>query len=396
MMKKKILLFVVILVGFVVLAKIAVTAKEEDSNEEMAKIVKLSKVGTKEIQEVREFSGIVKGLGEVEIAPEISGRLVSVNKKEGEKVTKGEILATIDATDFLAQNSLSAEQTQVSKDAFSATEEYQGQLVDEARIELEKAEDLKKEAKKTEDESGLKIAKRNVEKAEEAIRTAKRMRDLQLSLSQGEVDLSQKQARITSLGVNKTIIRAPFSGIFTKKLSQEGQIVSPATAIMVLVQSEQKEIAIDLPSKVANGLKLNQEVFAIKEKTKDGNEDDNSERFAITVASISPVSDEITRKSSVKFSFDNEDVALGEFIRVLIPVSEKQDVLAVPIASVKKSYFEDVIFVVENEIAKEQKVELGIIQGNLIEIKNGLNEGQSFVVEGQQNLRNGDKIRIYE
>jgi RND family efflux transporter MFP subunit len=395
-MKKKILLFVVILIGFAVLAKIAVTAKEEDGSEETAKIVKLSEVGTKEIQEEREFSGIVKGMGEVEIAPEISGRLVSVNKKEGEKVAKGEILATIDATDFLAQNSLSAEQTQVSKDAFSATEEYQGQLVDEARIELEKAEDLKKEAKKDGDESGLKIAKRNVEKAEEAIRTAKRMRDLQLSLSQGEVDLSQKQARITSLGVNKTIIRAPFSGIFTKKLSQEGQIVSPETAIMVLVQSEQKEIAIDLPSEVANKLKLNQEVFAIKEKIKDNRENEEGEKFAIIIASISPVSDEITRKSSVKFSFDNPDVALGEFVRVLIPVNKKQDALAVPITSLKKSYFEDVIFVVENEIAKEQKVKLGIIDGDSIEIINGLTEGQSFVVEGQQNLRNGDKIRIHE
>lgn len=392
-MKKKILLFVVILFAFAVIAKIAVTAKEEKGDDEkVTKVVKLSNVSTRGLQETREFSAIVKGVGEVEIAPEISGRLTSVNKKEGEKVTKGEILAIIDATDFYAQNSLSNEQIEVSKDAFSATEEYQDQLVDEARAELEKAEELKKIAKKDEDESQLKIAKRNVENAEEAVRTAKRMRDLQLSLSQGEIDLSQKQARITSLDINKTRIRAPFSGIFTKKLSKEGQIVSPNTAIMVLVQSEQKEIAIDLPSEVANELELNREVFAIK----DNKEIKEGERFAITVVSISPVSDEITRKSSVKFSFDNEDVTLGEFVRVLIPVSEKEDVLAVPITSVKKSYFEDVVFVVENGIAKEQKVELGIIQDELVEIKNGLSEGQSFVVEGQQNLRNGDKIRIYE
>lgn len=391
-MKKKILLLAVISVTLVAFAKMVVTADEDKGNEETAKVVKLSEVGARELQEVREFSAIVKGVGEVEIAPEISGRLTSVNKKEGEKVTKGEILATIDAADFFAQNSLSVEQIEVSKDAFSATEEYQDQLVDAARAELEKAEDLKKMAKKDEDESGLKIAKRNVENAEEAVRTAKRMRDLQLSLSQGEIDLSQKQARITSLDINKTRIRAPFSGIFTKKLSKEGQIVSPATPIMVLVQSAQKEIAIDLPGEVADGLRLDREVFAIK----DNKEVAEGQRFAVTVTSISPVSDETTRKSSVKFSFDNKDVALGEFVRVLIPVSEKEEALAVPVASVKKSYFEDVIFVVEDGIVKEQKVELGIIEGDLVEIKNGLSEGQNFVVEGQQNLRNGDKVRIYE
>ncbi len=387
-MKKIFLLIAAFLLIAFVISRVVVTAQEKNI-EEIEKVVKVEEAKTQNINETREFSAIVKGVGEVGIAPEISGRLMQINKKEGENIFKGEILATIDANDFFALNALSKEQIKVSEDALSSADEYQDQLVDEARIELEKAEDAKKEAKKGSDESAIKLAKRNVDKAEEAVRTAKRMRDLQASLTQGQVDISQKQANITALNINKTRIRAPFNGIFTKKLLQEGEIVSPQTAIFVLVQSKEKEITIDLPAEVAQKMSIGQEVSVIRG-------DEGKDQFIAKVDSISPVSDSVTRKSSAKFVFDNEDVILGEFITVLIPVSESKESIAIPITSIKKSYFENIIFIIEDGKAKEQRVETGIIDGNLIEIQKGLKEGEIFVTDGQQNLRNGDKIRIYE
>ncbi len=387
-MKKKILLFATFLVLVFVVSK-AVTTAQEKNEEEFEKIAKVQEVKISEITETREFSGIVKGVGEIAIAPEISGRLLSINKKEGEIVKKGEVLATIDPTNYLAQNSLSVEQTKVSEDALAKTDEYQDKLVDIARIELQKAEDVKKEAKKGSDESAIKLAKRNVEEAEEAVRTAKRMRDLQTSLAQGQIDVSQKQANISAISLNNTKIKAPFDGIFTKKLLQEGEIVSPQTKIFVLVQSEEKEIEIDLPAEVARKMTVGQEISVIKDTN-------GGEEFIAKVDSISPVSDEITRKSGVKFIFDNENVILGEFVRVLIPISEKKSVIAIPISSIKKSYFENVVFVVEDGLAKEQRVDLGIIESGLIEITRGLEKGAILVIEGQQNLRNGDNVRIYE
>lgn len=386
---KKYIIPSIILLLLISVSFVAIVFAQEETAVEVEKTVKVEEAKASNLKEVVEFSAIVKGVGEVGIAPEISGRLTSIRKKEGETFFKGEILATIDDASFLAQNSVATQQVQTSKEALAGTDEYQEQLIDEAQIELEKAEDAKDEAKEGSDEVALELARKNVDKAEEAVKTAKRMRDLQLSLVQGQIDISQKQANVAYLNVDKTKIRAPFAGIFTKKLLQEGEIVSPQTTMFILVQSQEKEIKVDLPTNVAQKLAIGQEVFVAR----DG---EDREDFLVRISSISPVSDEITRKSRVTFAFEKEDVILGEFVRILIPINEKNDIIAVPIDSVRKSYYENVLFVVEGDRVREEKVELGVIDKGMVEIQKGLAEGEVFVTDGQQNLRNGDKIRIYE
>ena len=54
----------------------------------------------------------------------------------------------------------------------------------------------------------------------------------------------------------------------------------------------------------------------------------------------------------------------------------------------------DYVFVAENNSAKLRPVEIGLILDSRVLIAKGLSEGENFIISGQTNLKNGDKITI--
>lgn len=389
MMKKRGIVLALIsmaVVGTIFVWKGAQLASGTDEPQD-TKIVKTELVIRKNLEEKIEFAGFVKGKREVNLRPEVSGRLLKINKKEGESIRKGEILATIDADEFLAQAALAKEQIRVAQDAASGTEQYYDQLVDQSQSELKKAENLYSIAKKDDDKDDKKIAKRNLETAQEALKSARRMRDLQNSLAQGQIPLSQKQAQLSFVQINNTRIRAPFDGVVARIFQEEGALVSPQTAVFMFVEAESFELEIALPLDVSRKMTIGQEI--------EGRTETNN-TFSASVQSISPTSDLTTRKANVTFSLDDKELSSGDFVNIAIPVNVSMDALIVSVDSLKKSYHENVIFVIADSEVKEVIVEIGISDGEFVEIIKGLKGGEVIVAQGQQDLRSGDKVKIYE
>ncbi|GEM_PF-2919413 len=386
MKKYFLLLFALSLILVVIVFNKEVEASK--SEEDKSKTVKIQEVREGEILEEIEFSNFTEYQKEVELSPEISGRLLSILKKEGEAVKKGELLAIIDADEVLAQAVLDTEQINSLRNNLVKTKGHQDQLVDESRVAVEKAENLYSIAKRGSDKDEERIAKRNKELAQEALKSAKELRDLQSSLAQGQIGVLQKQKLMNSVQIENTKIKAPFNGVLTRNYKNEGELVSPMTKLFMLVGLDQKvQIEMQIPVEFTKNLEIGQ---LLKARNKKGIV------FDVKIVSISPLFDTRTRKSNLKLETEGSNSSVGDFLSVFIPVKLSGKTLMISKESLKKDFHEDIVFVVKDGVSEKRLVEIGTIGEEFVGIKNGLRNGEMVVVEGQYGLRNGDKVKIYE
>ena len=113
------------------------------------------------------------------------------------------------------------------------------------------------------------------------------------------------------------------------------------------------------------------------------------------ISYISPTLQPMQRTASVEISIDNDEGLLkpGMFAKVTIPVKIQTDAILVP----RVSLIEDGttkkqnVFVVEAGVSHRKPVEVGLAQDGLVEIVNGLDEGESVVVAGQHSPKSRRK-----
>ena len=91
----------------------------------------------------------------------------------------------------------------------------------------------------------------------------------------------------------------------------------------------------------------------------------------------------------------SEKLLPGMMAELKIPVERKKNVIAIDNDAVLTKPNEDkFVFVVENDVARERPVALGTVSENVTEISSGLREGEWLVVQGQQMLKDGVKVKV--
>lgn len=349
------------------------------------KEVEVKQVERNAIEKKQEFSSTVKGFQETDLAPKISGRLLKVYKKEGDRVYKGEIVALIDGNELLAEKNLAYEKVKSSEKSLDEKSEYYEQLVDEAEESLDQAEEDLDEAKDSGDESESRVANSVVEKAEEAVKSAKELEDLQGQLAKNQLNISKQQLSVASSYADSTKIVAPYSGVITGKYFETGSLVSPASPIVSISKSKEKELDIFVPGKIADQINVGKGVILTSE---------SGDEVSGTVYAISPASDKISRKSKIRISFSGDRFGLGGFVTAHLVIERQENEIVIPLSSIRKDYHENVVFVEEDGVAKKKVVELGTIDGNYAQVISGLKEGENLIVNGHQYLKNNEKIDI--
>lgn len=390
-MNKKIFITVVLVVfltGSSTLFFFSKTQKQNESEEDFFKRVKVVEVEKGNIVQKQEYSGVVKGYQETDLAPKISGFLEKIYKKEGDEVAKGEILAEINGDQISAQRKLSQTQVNNAQDYSKNSNDYYNQLIDEAKANREAYEDLYSSAKDSGSDQEKEIAKNNFEIAKEAEASAKRMRDLQSQMSEGQVMVAKDRLGLSVVTLDDTKITAPFKGVLIRKNYDEGVLVSPQTAIFSIARNDKKEVDIFLAGNVADELNLSEEVSLT---------DSLGNKFIGKIEAIAPSADSVSRKSLVRIVLENPEVRLGEFLKAEIETKNKTQVVTIPIRAIQKNYHDNFVFVVsDNKTVRKQKVELGIVEDDQVEVVSGVLEKDLIVIEGQTYLKDNERIKIYE
>src|SRR5262249_14673697 len=114
--------------------------------------------------------------------------------------------------------------------------------------------------------------------------------------------------------------------------------------------------------------------------------------FPAKVATIAPTADQRTRTFTVKIWPDSNDGTLreGMFAQVRITAQERQGVLVLPNEAITSRLGKTVVFVIDNNQAKQREVTVGVSDGKRSEIVSGLNDGEVVASSAIDTLNDGD------
>jgi len=333
------------------------------------------------------------------LKPEVSGRIKALNIEEGQHVKKDDLLVKLDDQEF-SLNLDSAEAARLKNLSELLLESQFSEQADiEQTIDLEKLakaeqeyeakRQLYREDKITEEE--LEEAYRIYElimiesgqKKEEIIAAAK-------GLTQSEIDV--KKARIN---LEKTNIRAPFSGIITDiKISLE-EHVSGANELFTLVNIDRIQVHAKVLESEIGKIKLGREVQLRFSAYPD-------RIFKGSVKAISPIvnPEDKTCKVFIDASNPDEEIKPGMHAEVEIVSDIYEDRLLVPQEAILHRGGRKLVFVFEDGLAKWRYVQTGLENENFAEILpaerqgEGVKEGESVLIEGHFTLAHDARVKI--
>ncbi len=403
------------LILFVVL--IIVIAVVISGGKEQAIEVQVEPVQKRNIVQTVTATGKVQSEIQVDISAEVSGEIISLPYKEGDEVTQGSMVVKIKPDVFMPQ----LQQQQAGVNVQQRKLESQEVTLRKFELEYDRIKQLYDKGLSTQSE--LDLAKSNVDQTLAQMNTIK-------------AQINQQQAAVNSVkyDISKTTINSPINGTVTSLNNEPGEkvlgtISNQGSNIMTISDLSKMECQVEVGetdvAKVKVGDTARVEIDAFPDKKFNG--------VVYEVGNSAQTTAQGTQEEVVNFIVkirivDNKvDLRPGMSCTAYIEVEKKDNVLSVPIQSVtireeeKEEETEgetgnenlsmqnksgqdekpqEVVFIVENGVAKMKPVKAGISDDAYIEITEGLVDGEQ-VVKGSfkainSDLENDMKVKIEE
>ena len=301
-----------------------------------AVIVKVAPATKRTLQLNEEITGTVRAKTRAVIEAKISGRVLAMNATLGQFVKAGDVLATLDAQEMQAR----AESAKAMLDQATSDERRTASLVATNAVSKSDYDAAK---------ARLEVAKASVSEAQ------------------------------TMLGYAK--VTAPFDGVITRKLADQGDLAAPGKPLLDLENPAQLRIEADIPEALIASLKIGASL-------------DVTPKAKATVAEMSPTGDPNSRTFPVKLDLPaGNTMRPGQFVRIAVPVRE-YEALVIPAAAFVQRGQLQMVFVNENNIAKLRLIRTGRERSEGIEVLAGLDGGESLVIEGAAKLMDGQPLTV--
>jgi membrane fusion protein (multidrug efflux system) len=289
-------------------------------------------------------SGKIGAVNEIEIKPEVAGKVSAIYFKEGEQVSKGAVLLKLNDADPQAQ--LLKNKTQL-------------------KLAEEKSERLKKL-----------LAVNGIGQEEY---------DVQLN----EINSLKADQAYINAQVAKTTIVAPFNGIVGLKSISEGAYVSPTQTIASLVQVKPVFIEFSLPEKYSGLIKKGIKVKFTNENSAD------AKTHEASIYAIEPKIEESTRSLRARALYNgNTEFYPGMFVKVFVNLGSAEESLMIPSQSVIPVLKGQKVLVSRGGVADEAKILTGIRTADKIQVIEGLKEGDTVLTTGLLSVKKGTKLKF--
>ena len=301
------------------------------------------------------YSGEIKARVEADLAFRVAGKLTQRHVDIGDKVTQGQLLASLDTTDL-----------QLNRQAALASVQAARSEVDTAKGEWERNRALF--------EKNF-ISKAALDTYNNRLNAAK----ANLSAAQAQLDLAQNQAGYTELHADQ-------AGVITAAMVETGQVVAAGQAVLHLAYEGEREVQIRLGENTAKNLSVGTLVSVSLWAQP-------AQVFQGKVREIAPAVD-ATRSFLVKISLLNppENVALGVTADVRLPQTHTANAHWLPASALFQEAKQPAVWVVDaNHQVKTQVVEVMAYQENGITVS-GLSKGMQVIAAGVHQLSTGQTI----
>jgi membrane fusion protein (multidrug efflux system) len=286
-----------------------------------------------------ELNGNVLPQEMIEIRPEVSGRITQLMMNDGASVAAGGLLARINNAELQAQQ----QQLQVQFDMAVKTEQRLKKL-----LEI----------------NGVNQA------------------DYDQALNQ--VNLITANKNILQAQLDKTEIRAPFSGVLGLRQISNGAYVTPNTILTTLQSRDQMKIDFLVPESYLSLLKLNQKINVSSPHF--------AEIFSATIIAFESNINNSTNNAKVRAKLHSNKLKAGSFVKINLDKSEKG--IVVPTNAIIPDALSNQVVVVRNGKGMFQNVKTGIRNANVVQITEGIKQGDSIVIGGVLFVRPNAELKI--
>lgn len=358
-------------------------ARLEAAKPTAAPAITVSKVTTNNFIETAAVSGSLIPREEILVSPEIEGlRVLELLADEGDHVKKGQVLARLVSEQIDAQ--LAQNQANLAR-SNAAIAQAESQIVQadaqakEAAAQLERAEPLKK--------SGY-LSGSTYDQRESAARTtAAQLIAARDGLTAAKAEKAQVEAQGRELlwRRSNTDVTAPQDGVISRRTARMGALASSVGEPMFrIIQNGEIELDAEIVETELKNVKVGQKAVVSVPQIGD---------FEGKVRLVSPEVDKTTRLGRVKvFLGSNPQLRIGTYAHGLIDTAHSRG-LGVPTSAVTFEQGSTYVQVVSANKVKKQAIRIGLISGDLIEVKEGLHDGDLVVTRAGTFLRDGDVVR---
>lgn len=281
----------------------------------------------------------------ITVSSEISGRIESIPLEEGCQVKTGDLLVKLNMDLILPE--FDSAKAQVERD----------------QIEFDRMTNLAKE-------------------------NATTQRDLDNATSQ----LAVSKARLEGISarLERTSILSPTNGVLNDLPVEEGEYVDPGNPVAQVVDTNTVKVVVEIPERDIA-------FFSVGGKAKVfANTGDSNEPLTGTITFISELADSKTRTTRTEITLDNRQRLLrsGQIVNVHLTRRILKDAVMVPLLAVIPMEDSKAVYIVNSSLTKRREVELGIIRGDQVQIKSGLEPGDKLIIAGHRFVALGQKVNI--
>lgn len=320
-------------------------------------------VARRTVSEKLTYTGVLEAWRKINITPETGGKLARLHVEEGQRVAQDQLLAELDA------ESIGLQLKQAEAGLAVADANFQNAARNKDRLDRLAAEKAVSDQQVEQVKLGYDAAKAQLEQAQAGVNLARHARDA-------------------------GVMKAPWGGIVASKNAQVGDIINPMmgggygvpTGVLTLMDDSRIKVLIEVSPGDFGRLQKGRPALL---RVADG----ETKEYSGTISFLNPMADPASKKFRVEVIVGNAERTLrpGTFASILFEVQSHENALAVPQKSILNDKY---VFVVENGKAVRREVALGLRNTTMIEVLDGLKEGDLVVVEGNFGLIEGSPVEI--
>jgi RND family efflux transporter MFP subunit len=364
--------------------------------------VAVAKVSTEDLSHGLVLTAEFRPFQEVDVMAKVAGFVKQINVDVGDRVKQGQLLATLEIPE-MADDLRRADAAVVR-----------------ARAEVTRAQDEQRRAESVhsiahlsfqristvaEKKPGL-VAQQEIDEAQ----SRDLVTEAQVAATKSALAAAQEQVNVNSADTQKvktlmdyTRVTAPFAGVITKRYADTGSMIQAGTAsqtqampVVKLSENSLLRLILPVPESAVPTVHIGQQV-QVRVPTLNRSFPGRVARFAEKVSMA-------TRTMDTEVDVPNPSLVLipGMYAEVNLTLDRRNKVLALPVMAVDRDNSDSqpgaaqtgqVSIVTPNNRVEKRKVTLGIESANNVEIRSGLNEGDSVVLTGRSTLQPGQEVR---
>jgi HlyD family secretion protein len=346
--------------------------------------ITVSTVGMAKLSDRVIASGLIAAVEEVQVAPLVEGQpLDQLLVDVGDMVTEGQVLAVLSKTTLELQKTEAVASLAAARSSIAQAE---AQLV-EARTARDEAQRVADRTAKLREQGTAPQAQADTARANAVAADARVMVATQgLESTRAQLALAEARLENVELNLSRTEVKAPVSGRIVARNAKIGAIATAAGQPMfVITRDAALELRADVAEtdllRLAPGQKARLRAVGMTGVLEG------------TVRLVEPAIDPVTRlgRARITVDSDNESLRTGMFVEAEILAAETEG-LAVPVTAIGSSSDGTTVMRVADGVVERVAVKTGIRDGGLVEITEGLNQGDTVVTKAGAFVRAGDRI----